>query len=566
MVLAVALAVRLWGIGWQLPAALYFDEMKYVERAGATVRGQPRETVDFRNPTLFRHFLEVEYRLVGLFHPDAAGRPLAVFQLAAARVTSAVFGAVACLLTGLAAARLATRALPGPGSDWVGPAAGLILALAPLHVHLSHYAVNDAPASLLLATGLLFGARALVSPNSRDFLAAGVLAGLAAATKYNFGVVVALPVVAAVGNLTPLFSLTPRPPLPAESAPPPAPLPSAEERGNRLTGHPSPASRERGLHLLLTLGGFAVGMLVGMPEVVLSPVTVLAGIAEQARLGTQRWNGQSPDPIWLLYGEALVRGLGWPVLAMALAGIVALGQRDRLALAGLLSVPVAYLAIMLRQELFFARFALPLLLPLVMLAGVGTGALASVLVPSMGGRRGTALVVAGLVTVLLPAAWTTVQHNRLATTTDTRILAQRWLDENAAGARAVTEVYGLPISWTGGAPPSGYRLQRVAALVDPTLVRRLACDGVRYFVTASLTVERERARRAPTSDETGYDLLSRIGRRAATFDPFRPGMMAPAHPDDTGIPFWHLGAYARPGPSIAVYEVPEGTLPDCPSR
>jgi len=61
MVLAVALAVRLWGIGWQLPAALYFDEMKYVERAGATVRGQPRETVDFRNPTLFRHLLEVEW-------------------------------------------------------------------------------------------------------------------------------------------------------------------------------------------------------------------------------------------------------------------------------------------------------------------------------------------------------------------------------------------------------------------------------------------------------------------------------------------------------------------------
>jgi hypothetical protein len=45
-----------------------------------------------------------------------------------------------------------------------------------------------------------------------------------------------------------------------------------------------------------------------------------------------------------------------------------------------------------------------------------------------------------------------------------------------------------------------------------------------------------------------------------TFDPFEPGMSAPAHPDNTGIPFWYLDAYARPGPKITVYELSEDAI------
>ncbi len=52
----------------------------------------------------------------------------------------------------------------------------------------------------------------------------------------------------------------------------------------------------------------------------------------------------------------------------------------------------------------------------------------------------------------------------------------------------------MALSWTGTVPPHDYRLQRVASLVDPAGVRRLACDGVRYFVQASLTSEREAAK------------------------------------------------------------------------
>ena len=148
-----------------------------------------------------------------------------MFQLGLARVTSAVLGAGACLLTALAAMRL----WPGIGGAWAGLAAGLILALAPLEVHLSHYAVNDAPASFVMAACLLVGVRALMAPSGLDFLLAGLLAGLAAATKYNFGVVLVLPLVAARVRCWPAPHYPP--------SPPPSP---ASRRGGRPACSPRP--------------------------------------------------------------------------------------------------------------------------------------------------------------------------------------------------------------------------------------------------------------------------------------------------------------------------------------
>jgi hypothetical protein len=171
-----------------------------------------------------------------------------------------------------------------------------------------------------------------------------------------------------------------------------------------------------------------------------------------------------------------------------------------------------------------------------------------------------ALAVAILAVVLLPATIMTVRHNQLATITDTRVLARRWLQQRGDGARAASELYSMPILWTGSIAPRGYRLQRVPTFVEPSTVERLACEGTRYFLVSSLTSEREVARHIHRDRETGYDLLVRSARVAATFDPFKPGMSAPAHPDNTGIPFWFLDAYHRPGPKITLYELPEGAL------
>ena len=524
----VALVTRLWGIEWQLPAALYFDELKYVAWAGGAKDDASLTVTDLRNPSLFHHLLQAEYALASVVQHDATAQQVAVAELWLARLTSAVLGALACVLVALAAGAFA-RAIGRPrDAALAGLAAGLILAVAPLHVHLSHYAVNDATASLFLAATLLFGTRALVGGARRDLLLAGLTAGLAFGTKYSFAVVLALPMLAAL---------------------------VARCRGGEVIG--------RAVSLLALLAAFVVGALVGAPEILLSPDAVAAGIVEQARLGGIRWNGQSDAPVWQLYAETLVQGLGWPALAMAAVGGVAVARRGWRPLLAELAVPVVCLAVMLRQELFFARFALPLLPSLALLAGLGVAAVVKLALRGSGVRTshvaGLATVV--LAAVLLPEALLTIRHNQLATTTDTRVLARRWLQQRGDGARVATELYGQPLLWAGSITPRGFRLQRVASLVDPAVVGKLGCDGTRYFLVASVTSEREIARRGARSGETGYALLARTAKVAATFDPYLPGKAAPAHPDNTGIPFWYLDAYARPGPKITVYDLPEGAIP-----
>lgn len=520
LVFVLALAPRLWGIGWQLPAALYYDELKYVGWALATSDGRPPDSTDFRNPSLFRHLLAVEYRLTDLVRPDRDRQRRAVFHYTTARVTSAVLGAGAVAATALAAARLF--------SPWAGAVAGLTLGLSLLHVHMSHLAVNDAPASFFLAAALLFGIRGLLAPRPREYLLAGLCAGLATAAKYNFGAILCLPLAAAVA------------------------LRLSGELGSRA------AARMAGLTLL----GALVGLVIGMPELLWSPGAVWQGIRDQQRIGAEREPDQPDIPVLLFYAEAIVRGVGVAAAAAALVGAARLLRQNRWRGLALLAYPLAYLGVMQRSELLAARFALPLL-PFVALCAAGAVVwLATARLGAWPKRAAVGLVLA-LITV--PSALAVVHHNQLATTPDTRVLAQAWVRDHARGARVAAQPYSLPTTWEGAARPSGYRLDRFQSLTEPAALARLACNGTRYVLLATFNWERDGGAR-PSSGPTGYERLRGGADLVQTFDPFLAGRTALAHADDTAIPMWHLDAYARPGPRIEVYQLPEDGRTFCPAR
>src|SRR6185295_12447712 len=98
--------------------------------------------------------------------------------------------------TALLVARL-TTALLGTGSVvliyLVGLLAAAVLAVNFLHVHLSHFGLNDVPATFFLVAALVPAVALLERPSSRGYLLSGLLAGLATAAKYNGGVVLAVP-------------------------------------------------------------------------------------------------------------------------------------------------------------------------------------------------------------------------------------------------------------------------------------------------------------------------------------------------------------------------------------
>jgi hypothetical protein len=537
-VLVVALALRLWGITWQLPDALYQDEMKYVQRAWDSLQEAEDRAVDFRNPWLFRHAMELEYRLLALPGQTEPGgtpgtdRSLLGPRILLARLTVALlgFGSVALLYA--------------VGRRMLGPAAGLLaaalLAVNLLHVQLSHLGINDVPAGFFMVAALLPAAELLERPNARGFLLAGLLGGLAAATKYNFGIVLAVPLV--VCALQVLQLRQPR------SFPP---EPDRKEAGGWRACPPVGTRRLILVGPLLLGLGALVGFVIGMPEAIWSFPDVRDGMIRQAELGARRWPGQAPDPVLLLYGTTLVQAFGPAGPLAAAAGLAFLfGRQPGLGLALAVS-PLAYLAVMGGKALFFARFALPLVPFVCLFAAYGLVRLWSLVRTA---RPRAAIATIGCLMVLGPPAFLSARLDRLAGQPDTRVEARQWVLANIPrGTRIAAQTFTLPLGREGD-ELEGYRLSQFDTLTEEQL-NRLVCAGHHFVLVSSYRSDPIRTA-GRSGEAAAYEALAKRGQLVATVWPGPNDTSLPLSIDNAGLPFWQVERYARPGPSIRVYAVP----------
>jgi hypothetical protein len=153
-----------------------------------------------------------------------------------------------------------------------------------------------------------------------------------------------------------------------------------------------------------------------------------------------------------------------------------------------------------------------------------------------------------LATALLIAEplWRSVQHDRIADATDTRVLASNWLRENGrAGAKVA--IAGT-VFWSWGEPWVPAPLELVRTGLDPA---SLDAAGVRYLVTHDHVV---------FSSHLDPEVIARLGPRLrlrAEFEPFR-GPREEARYDSQDafyIPMAGFGAVTRPGPSVRIYEI-----------
>ena len=266
---------------------------------------------------------------LGLISAAVNGLPSAG-ALLTARLVTACLGAGTCLF------------LYGTGRLLFGPAAGLaaagLYAIAPLAVQHGHFATVDVPATFWIAGALFFAARHLAAgsaaPGNRDLFWMGIFAGLAAATKYNAGLVLLAGLAA--------WRLKRAP-------------------GQRMAG---------GVSLLL--GGALLGFVVGCPGVLLNPQGLVAGIAEEARHVREGHGAVFLDTPPSLVYHALFNlrwGLGAPLLAVTGAALAYAAYRRRAPEWMLLAFTVPYYLLIGFAEVKFARYTLPLFPPLLLLAG-----------------------------------------------------------------------------------------------------------------------------------------------------------------------------------------------------
>lgn len=203
----VALAPRLWALGWGLPYVEHSDEPAVLEVAVRMLQRGDLNPGKFLYPSLHYYLLAGVIRLY-LTWAMAAGAVASAADLPAktylfttapelyvwARALTAVLGAATVPLLYLLGRRMFDGA--------TGLLAAAALALSAYHVEHSHFITTDVPTGLWVTLALLGAWGVATGGGWRAYLLGGVATGLAAGTKYNAGVIgLVLAVAAAIAVL-----------------------------------------------------------------------------------------------------------------------------------------------------------------------------------------------------------------------------------------------------------------------------------------------------------------------------------------------------------------------------
>lgn len=404
--LALSLVIRLVGLSHEVEGRYYLDEGTYYSHATAINAGTPFR-LSFVYPHLMYYLDALALWLASLFPGTTAGwaglvgvtEPLAVSWLLLRGVV-ALLSTLAVVPVFLMGERLAGR--------WAGVAGSLLLIFSPLFNDGSHLNICDVPSAVFATFCLLFVARLVGEERTRDYVLAGVCAGLAAGAKYPAGFV-AVAIVAVWLRW-------------------------------RI------ARRDLSFGLLWAgLAAMATFVAV-MPSLVVFPVPAFQGprgvFFGARQYGKGGWLGVMPGSNALFYAKTLIGSFGLPAAVAGLAGLVlhlSTRRGERARWLWLLLYPVAYLALIGSMNMVVKRNLYPVVPILAVLLGVGIAAWIARL---EGGRwRPMAAAALLLACVALPARATVLQDIGLASPS-TRDVAAAWIRAHVPrGSSILKETY-----------------------------------------------------------------------------------------------------------------------------
>jgi len=559
---AVALALRLYGVTWGLPATNYNpDEVPILNRALAFATGDLNPH-NFLYPTLYFYALFVWEGLFfaagwvsGVYESAAAFQdaffvdPTAHF--AAARALAAVSGTLMVWVTYRIGARLYGAA--------VGLGAALFTAVAPLAVRDAHYVKLDVPAALVAALTMAAVARLVADRTGAErrgpWIQAGLLAGLTASTHYY-----AVFIVCAIGAAA--FAM------------------AADTGRWRATAR----------LLAWAAGASVVGFFIGTPFLLVEPATAVPDFAELRKVNIDRAVSASSGPFVSLGPYLHLIGsevMGWPVAWAAGVGFVLALVTDWRRGLVLAAMPLAFLAFVSNTVPMtrYLNVLVPFLAVAASFAVVGIGALA--------GRLRGPVMATVMLAAAIPGLVMSVQWDRFLLTDDTRTLAYRYVArEIPSGASVLIQPYSAPLRQSrealvealratlGSETEASIKFQIQLALspypepsyrtiylgeggmdVDKIYVPMSAVSGPAGPARLrELGIEYVVLKRSPVSDPelTAVEaVLAREASRIATFSPYPGGLVPP--PGTAPAPFFHNTAATldpaleRPGPIVDVW-------------
>ena len=493
-VMCVAAALRFYGLGAGIPYAIGVDEPEVINRAVGMMRSGNLNPHFYDYPSLYL-YVQLAVAVARFMTGAMAGAWSSLGQVTGAdfflwgRAVTATFGTLTVLLVYFIGLRWGTRpALLGAG----------LMAVMPLHVRESHFVLTDVPATFFVTLTFLLTLRAGERQDGGAFARAGAAAGLAAATKYPGALALLLPLVA--------IALSP------------------EARPSRLKA------------AALTCAASAAAFLVAAPYTILDLPAFLDGYA---RLSAS-YSVTVTEPPAVTYLKHLRNSLQWPAALLAIAGAILAAVRavkgpGRIRWALVVLFPIVYLLFISRQNLVFARYLMPLVPFVCLLAAAavvsGVSGLRRFSIPRALRR---ALIVGLTVAALLPSAIASVRFNRTFARPGTAAQAYEWISSHVPpGSTVVIESAGLVLTH------SGYRSTNVRQLRQHDYAHYVE-TGADYLVASSQCYGPyfEFPERYP-EEHQDYLQLFQQGREVATF---------------TATP-------ERPGPELRIFEVRRGRTP-----
>ena len=418
--LALALAVRLWGIGDRLPdptLGINVLDDSAVEETDRTTMGRAWQMWGGGNKALdlnphtggwpgLSFYLGLGIQMTYKAHYVATHPGTTAEQFSEhisegsnrmflyGRVLGALIGVVTVFLAFLLAARL--------GGRTAGLGTGLLVALNPLHVMTSqHIADPNLLALLFVLLAALAMTRVAEHGKLRDSIAAGAMIGLAGACKY-------VPLVLVV------------------------PLAAAHGRG---------FYRNRAFQLALL--AMVAAMFVGSPFTFLDWKTTVLDMTTQRRALFSDWVGQTSFPFSLptYLAVSLPHAMGWPAYLLSLAGMWLAWRKFPPARPVLLIPAVMVLAngaLKAAQERYIL-VAIPILF-------FGAVTAIQFAAERLKPRAGAAAIALPALLGALVLAWPLPEFftvRRELSLPDTRHLARKWINTNIpASSPMAVELYG----------------------------------------------------------------------------------------------------------------------------
>lgn len=490
VVLLVALVLRFWELTHGIPYNIGIDEPELLSRALGMIRSgdfNPR-FFDYPGLMLYVHAVLGTLRfLAGAISREF--QSLADFSIGHmlpwARAFTAILGAATVLLVHQIGMRWGARhALLAAG----------LMAVLPMHVRESHYALTDVPVTFFTALAFLLSLVAHERATARAFALAGVAAGLAMGTKYTAGIAVLLPLIAAWMTLN--------------------------ARPSRLACAAA------------TIGGWLGAFFLVAPYTLFDLPAFLNGFAHLMASYAPR--GQDMDAPWITYAKHVRLNLGWPASLLLVAGLClgivrAVKGPGRVRWTLLVTFPLVFFYLLSGQGLVYARYLMPAMPLACVLAACAVISGVSLLrrfdIPR---APRTALIVALTVAAVLPPLVTSATFLRALGRTTTQDLAYQWVEANVPnGAKVVVERRVLLL------PDHRFRAEYPTRIVDQSY-EQYRQAGAQYLLATSQVYGpafADPGRNRETYD--AYMTLRTLGREVATFSP----------------------AADRPGPEIVIVEV-----------